>query len=57
LEVEITRAALVHFAPGEKRWHGAAPTRFMAHLAIHQNDESGSAVTWGRHVSDEEYGA
>jgi hypothetical protein len=24
---------------------------------MHQNDESGSAVTWGEHVTDEEYGA
>jgi hypothetical protein len=27
----------------------------MAHVAIQQNDESGSPVTWGRHVTDEEY--
>ena len=31
----------------------AAP---MVHFAIHQADESGSTVTWGRHVTDEEYG-
>lgn len=47
----------VFFAPGENHWHGAAPARFMAHLAIHQADEAGSNVTWGRHVTDEEYGA
>ena len=28
----------------------------MAHVAMQQNDESGSPVTWGEHVSDEEYG-
>jgi hypothetical protein len=27
----------------------------MVHLAMQQNDESGSPVTWGRHVSGEEY--
>jgi hypothetical protein len=27
----------------------------MTHIAIHQNDESGSSVSWGRHVTDEEY--
>jgi hypothetical protein len=37
--------------------HGAAPNRFMAHVAIHQNDESGTAVTWGEHVGDEQDGA
>jgi quercetin dioxygenase-like cupin family protein len=43
------------FEPGENHWHGAAPTRFMAHFAIQQADESGSPVVWGRHVTDEEY--
>jgi quercetin dioxygenase-like cupin family protein len=46
----------VFFEPGENHWHGAAPTRFMTHIAIHPADESGSTVTWGEHVSDEEYG-
>ena len=27
----------------------------MAHVAMQQNDETGSPVTWGRHVTDEEY--
>ena len=40
---------------GENHWHGAAPARFMSHVAIHEADESGSPVTWGRHVTDEEY--
>jgi hypothetical protein len=29
----------------------------MTHIAIQEADESGSPVTWGEHVSDEEYGA
>ena len=45
----------VYFEPGENHWHGAAPDRFMTHLAMHEVDESGNAVTWGRHVTDEEY--
>lgn len=45
----------VFFEPGEDHWHGAAANRFMTHLAIQQVDESGSPVTWGRHVTDEEY--
>ena len=45
----------VFFEPGEEHWHGAAPDRFMTHLAMQQVDEQGSAVTWGEHVSDEEY--
>jgi hypothetical protein len=29
----------------------------MTHTAIQQADESGSSITWGRHVSDDEYAA
>ena len=47
----------VFFEPGEDHWHGAAPTRFMTHLAMQQADDEGSVVTWGDHVSDEEYAA
>ena len=45
----------VFFEPGENHWHGAAPNRFMVHIAMQQNDESGSPVTWGEHVTDEQY--
>jgi quercetin dioxygenase-like cupin family protein len=56
--VELIRPGdRVFFEPGENHWHGAAPTRFMVHVAMQQSDESGSPVTWGRHVSDEEYAA
>jgi quercetin dioxygenase-like cupin family protein len=47
----------VFFEPGEEHWHGAAPDRFMAHLAIQQVDDSGNVAAWGEHVSDAEYGA
>ena len=47
----------VFFEPGENHWHGAAPNRLMVHIAMQQNDDSGSPVTWGRHVSDDEYAA
>ena len=45
----------VFFEPGENHWHGAAPNRFMTHIAMQAVDETGSPVTWGRHVTDEEY--
>jgi quercetin dioxygenase-like cupin family protein len=54
---EIRPGDRVFFEPGENHWHGAAPSRFMAHIAIQQVDESGSPVTWGRHVTDDEYNA
>jgi quercetin dioxygenase-like cupin family protein len=47
----------VFFEAGEEHWHGAAPDRFMTHLAMHQVDDQGRAVAWGEHVSDEEYSA
>ena len=47
----------VFFEPGENHWHGAAPNRFMTHIAIHGVDDSGSAVTWGDPVSDDDYTA
>jgi quercetin dioxygenase-like cupin family protein len=56
--IEVIRPGdRVFFEPGENHWHGAAPTRFMAHVAIHQADEEGTTVSWGEHVSDEQYAA
>jgi quercetin dioxygenase-like cupin family protein len=45
----------VFFEPNEEHWHGAAPTRFMTHLAMFEVDETGYSATWGEHVTDEEY--
>jgi quercetin dioxygenase-like cupin family protein len=54
---EIHPGDTVSFEPGEEHWHGARPNRFMTHIAMQEADDSGSVVTWGNHVSDEEYGA
>jgi len=51
----IGRGESVFFQPYEEHWHGAAPDRFMTHIAIQEADDSGSPVTWREHVSDEEY--
>ena len=57
-EVEVIRPGdRLFFEAGENHWHGAAPNRFMTHIAMQQADEQGSAVTWGEHVTDEQYGA
>src|SRR6266487_2900000 len=56
--IEIIRPGdRVFFDPGEDHWHGAAPDRFMTHLAMHEADDHGSPVTWGERVTDEEYSA
>jgi quercetin dioxygenase-like cupin family protein len=54
--IEVIRPGdRVFFEPGENHWHGATRSRLMVHIAIHEADESGSAVTWGEHVSNEQY--
>jgi quercetin dioxygenase-like cupin family protein len=53
---EIRPGDRVRFEAGEEHWHGAAPNRFMVHVAVHEADDSGSTVTWGEHVTDAEYG-
>jgi quercetin dioxygenase-like cupin family protein len=56
--VEVIRPGdRVFFEPGEDHWHGAAPMRFMTHLAMLAVGDDGSLATWGDHVSDEEYAA
>ena len=56
--VEVIRPGdRVHFEPGEDHWHGAAPNRFMAHLALNEVDDDHAAANWGDKVTDEEYAA
>ena len=45
---------IVWFAPGEKHWHGAAPTTAMTHVAIAEILD-GKAVEWLEKVSEEQY--
>jgi quercetin dioxygenase-like cupin family protein len=53
---EIRPGDVVWFPPGEKHWHGAAPTTSMTHIAI-QEELDGKTVDWLEHVSDEQYQA
>ena len=41
--------------PSEPSRLAAAPDRFMTHLAMQEVDDQGSPVSWGEHVTDEEY--
>jgi quercetin dioxygenase-like cupin family protein len=52
---EIRPGDVIWFAPGEKHWHGAAPTAAMSHIAI-QEALDGKTADWMEHVSDEQYG-
>jgi quercetin dioxygenase-like cupin family protein len=53
---EIRPGDVVSILPGEKHWHGAAPTTAMTHTAIHEYLD-GKAADWMEKVSDEQYGA
>lgn len=52
---EIRPGDVVLIAPGEKHWHGAAPTTGMSHYAI-QEKLDGKNVDWLEKVTDEQYG-
>jgi quercetin dioxygenase-like cupin family protein len=51
---EIRPGDVIWFSPGEKHWHGAAPTTAMTHIAM-QERLDGKAVDWLEHVTDEQY--
>ena len=51
---EIRPGDVVWFPPGEKHWHGAAPTTALTHLAI-QETLDGKSVEWMEKVTDTTY--
>jgi len=53
---EIRPGDVVWIPPGEKHWHGAAPTAAMTPIAI-QEKLDGKPADWMEPVSDEQYGA
>ena len=53
---KIQLGDVVWFEPGEKHWHGAAPTTAMTHISIVEWD-NGKSADWMEHVSDEQYQA
>ena len=53
---KIEPGDVVWSKPGEKHWHGAAPTTGMTHISIVEQLD-GKAADWMEHVSDEQYQA
>jgi quercetin dioxygenase-like cupin family protein len=51
---EIRPGDVVWIAPGEKHWHGAAPTTAMSHIAIVEQID-GKSAEWMEKVGDEQY--
>jgi len=53
--LEIHPGDTIYTPPGEWHWHGAAPDRFMTHLAIWEAPAEGPESEFGRLVTDAEY--
>jgi quercetin dioxygenase-like cupin family protein len=53
---EIRPSDVVWAPPGEKHWHGAAPTTAVTHLAV-QEHQDGKTADWVEKVSYDEYQA
>ena len=51
---EIRPGDVVRIAPGQKHWHGAAPTTAMTHLAVGEHQD-GKTVDWLEKVGDADY--
>ena len=53
---EIRPGDVIWFPPGEKHWHGAAPTTAMTHIAVVERLD-GKTADWMEKVNDEQYQA
>jgi quercetin dioxygenase-like cupin family protein len=54
---ELQPGDTVNIPPDTMHWHGAAPDRLFAHLAMSESGEQGQGTAWSEHVSDAEYRA
>jgi quercetin dioxygenase-like cupin family protein len=56
--LEVHPGQTVTCPPDEEHWHGAAPDRFMEHIALWEGGGDGvEETTWNEPVTDEQYGA
>jgi quercetin dioxygenase-like cupin family protein len=55
--IEAYPGDIIYTPPGEEHWHGAAPGRFMIHLALweYPGPDGAPENTWLEHVTDDEY--
>ena len=47
----------VAIPPDTRHWHGAAPDRIFAHIALSETTADGGSTQWFEHVSDADYAA
>ncbi|MFB7948686.1 cupin domain-containing protein [Kitasatospora phosalacinea] len=56
--LEARPGETVSCPPDEEHWHGAAPDRFMEHLALWEATADGSPeTTWAEPVTEQQYAA
>jgi quercetin dioxygenase-like cupin family protein len=48
--ITIRPGDVIRITGGEEHWHGAAPGRFMTHIALTEGD-----TEWHDHLTDDEY--
>lgn len=54
---EIRAGDTVVIPPNTRHWHGSAPGKLFAHLAMSELNERGEGTSWFEHVADEDYNA
>ena len=52
---EIRPGDVVYIEPDEEHWHGATPTASWPTSRSRKPTRNGQMVTWGDHVTDQEY--
>ena len=54
--VEAQPGQTIYTPPNEEHWHGAAPDRWMEHLAMLEGgDDPATTTIWLEHVADPDY--
>jgi len=54
---EIRAGDTVIIPPDTRHWHGSAPGKLFAHLAMSELNDKGEGTSWFEHVSEEDYNA
>ena len=48
--ITIRPGDVIRIEAGEEHWHGAAPDKFMTHIAVTEGE-----TDWGDHLTEDEY--
>jgi len=52
---ELRPGDTVQIPPDTRHWHGAAPDKLFAHLAMSELNDKGEGTQWFEYVSDSDY--